>query len=198
MSTNGHHPDTNGRDPLRADEWLEARHAANREQTSPFARGRATNGTPGNTSNINYAALGLWLFNGSGWVQFNGGAYTAAEAFSYLPQGRAYVVVDRLREAAPDGVDLLADLVGGEPLRELAPTMTSPAGIVSAADAETALALGGAGRERSAGALEAITALVRDGLVDPLVAQTHPLVWAGEALAAVEAGHSRGKHVIIL
>jgi len=46
MSTNGHHPDTNGRDPLRADEWLEARHAANREQTSPFARGRATNGTP--------------------------------------------------------------------------------------------------------------------------------------------------------
>ncbi|NHA01187.1 Flp pilus assembly complex ATPase component TadA [Nocardioides sp. W3-2-3] len=49
MSTNGHHPDTsgtNGRDPLRADEWLEARHAATREQTSPFARGRATNGTP--------------------------------------------------------------------------------------------------------------------------------------------------------
>ncbi|UUW88735.1 CpaF family protein [Pimelobacter simplex] len=49
MSTNGHHPDssgTNGRDPLRADEWLEARHAATREQTSPFARGRGTNGTP--------------------------------------------------------------------------------------------------------------------------------------------------------
>ena len=40
MSTNGHHPDPNGRDPLRADEWLEARHAASREQTSPFARGR--------------------------------------------------------------------------------------------------------------------------------------------------------------
>ena len=46
MSTNGHHPENNGRDPLRADEWLEARHAANREQTSPFARGRGTNGTP--------------------------------------------------------------------------------------------------------------------------------------------------------
>jgi type IV secretory pathway ATPase VirB11/archaellum biosynthesis ATPase len=47
MSANGHHPDTNGRDPLRADEWLEARHAAAREQTSPFARGRGrgTNGT---------------------------------------------------------------------------------------------------------------------------------------------------------
>ncbi|GAW49707.1 MULTISPECIES: CpaF family protein [unclassified Nocardioides] len=46
MSTDGHHPETNGRDPLRADEWLEARHAANREKTSPFARGRSTNGTP--------------------------------------------------------------------------------------------------------------------------------------------------------
>ena len=46
MSTNGRHPDTNGRDPLRADEWLEARNEANREQTSPFARGRITNGTP--------------------------------------------------------------------------------------------------------------------------------------------------------
>ena len=49
MSTNGHHSDTsetNGRDPLRAAEWLETRHAANREQTSPFARGRGANGTP--------------------------------------------------------------------------------------------------------------------------------------------------------
>lgn len=46
MSANGHHPDTNGRDPLRADEWLEARRAAAREQTSPFARSRSTNGTP--------------------------------------------------------------------------------------------------------------------------------------------------------
>ncbi|HET7734340.1 MAG TPA: CpaF/VirB11 family protein, partial [Nocardioidaceae bacterium] len=46
MSTNGHQPGNNGRDPLSAEEWLEARHAANREQTSPFARGRGTNGTP--------------------------------------------------------------------------------------------------------------------------------------------------------
>ncbi|ASK65247.1 NADPH:quinone reductase [Brachybacterium avium] len=118
-----------------------------------------------------------------------------ATGATFVPSGPG--VAERVREAAQSGVDLLADLVGGEPLRELAPTMTSPAGIVSAADAETALALGGAGRERSAGALEAITALVRDGLVDPHVEQTHPLVWAAEALAAVEAGHSRGKSVII-
>ena len=49
MSTNGHHPDTprtNGRDPLRADEWLEARHAATNDRTSPFARGRSTQSPP--------------------------------------------------------------------------------------------------------------------------------------------------------
>ena len=42
MSTNG----TNGRDPLRADEWLEARHAATSDRTSPFARGRSTQPPP--------------------------------------------------------------------------------------------------------------------------------------------------------
>ncbi|MDP3893142.1 hypothetical protein, partial [Nocardioides sp.] len=40
MSTNGHQP---GREPLSAEEWLEARHA-DRDQRSPFARGRASNG----------------------------------------------------------------------------------------------------------------------------------------------------------
>jgi pilus assembly protein CpaF len=40
VSTNGHQP---GREPLSAEEWLEARHA-DRDQRSPFARGRANNG----------------------------------------------------------------------------------------------------------------------------------------------------------
>ncbi|WP_238694366.1 hypothetical protein [Nocardioides daphniae] len=44
--TNGHQPRTNGRDPLRADEWLEARHAATSDRTSPFARGRSTQPPP--------------------------------------------------------------------------------------------------------------------------------------------------------
>ncbi|ATG51201.1 NADPH:quinone reductase [Brachybacterium vulturis] len=118
-----------------------------------------------------------------------------ATGAAFVPSGAG--VAGRVREAAPEGVDLLADLVGGEPLRELAPAATSPAAIVSAADAETAAALGGAGREQSAGALAAVTSLVRDGLVDPHVTESVPLVRAAEALAAVEAGHSRGKTVII-
>ena len=39
MSSNGHQSGTQDREPLRADEWLEARHA-DRSQRSLFARGR--------------------------------------------------------------------------------------------------------------------------------------------------------------
>ena len=46
MSTNGHQPGAQDREPLRADEWLEAPATpATASQRSPFARGRATNGT---------------------------------------------------------------------------------------------------------------------------------------------------------
>ena len=46
MSTNGHHPDTNGRDPLRADEWLEARHAARRGCCRPRGPSRRLSAFP--------------------------------------------------------------------------------------------------------------------------------------------------------
>lgn len=106
-------------------------------------------------------------------------------------------VAERVRALAPDGVDLLADLVGGEALRELAPLAKDPSVLVSAADGETAAELGGAGRERSEGVLGAITGLVQQGLVDPHVEATFPLDRAAEALAAVETGHARGKIVIV-
>jgi len=45
VSTNGHQPGTDrSGEPLSAEEWLEARDAADRNQGSPFARGRASNG----------------------------------------------------------------------------------------------------------------------------------------------------------
>src|SRR5690606_5674599 len=102
-----------------------------------------------------------------------------------------------VREVAPDGVDLLADLVGGGPLRDLAPLVTDPTHIVSAADPATATALGGTGRVRDAGALEKITGVVGYGLVTPNVVATYPLDRAGEALALVESGHGAGKVVIV-
>jgi NADPH:quinone reductase-like Zn-dependent oxidoreductase len=98
---------------------------------------------------------------------------------------------------APDGADLLIDLVGGEPLRALAPLVKDPARLLSAADQGTAEELGGAGRPHSPDALARITRLVADGAVDPHVTARFPLVLAAEAMAAVESGHTGGKIVLI-
>lgn len=102
-----------------------------------------------------------------------------------------------VRDLAPDGVDLLIDLVGGQPLRDLAPLAKDPARIISAADQATAEELGGVGRPSSKDALEQITQLVADGAVDPHVTARYPLVAAAGAMAAVETGHSAGKIVLI-
>ncbi len=102
----------------------------------------------------------------------------------------------RVREAAPDGVDLLVDLVGGRALRDLAPLV--PTGrVVSAADPGTAEELGGSGRGNDPRALEELVRLVASGAVQPAVSRTCPLDRAGEALAAVARGHGSGKTVVV-
>ena len=118
-----------------------------------------------------------------------------AAGATFVPSGEG--VVERVRALAPDGVDVLADLVGGDALRELAPLAKDPSLIVSAADATTAVELGGAGREQSEGVLGKITGVVQYGLVDPHVVETFPLSQAAEAIAMVESGHAHGKIVII-
>lgn len=118
-----------------------------------------------------------------------------ATGAEFVPSGAG--VADRVRLLAPEGVDLLADLVGGQTLRDLAPLAKNPSVIVSAADADTASALGGSGRERSDGVLGKITGVVEHGLVDPHVVATYRLDDAAEAMAAVESGHGTGKVVIV-
>lgn len=110
-----------------------------------------------------------------------------------VPSGEGFA--DRVRELVPDGVDLVVDLVGGEVLRLAAPLATDPARVVSAAD-PAVVELGGAQRRRDPEALSKITGVVQHGLVDPHVTATYPLEQAGEALAAVETGHTTGKVVV--
>jgi len=107
-------------------------------------------------------------------------------------------VAARARAAAPDGVDAVYDLVGGEPLREVAPLAAEPSRVVSVADKTAVVALGGSAvtRERTTRALEAVVRLVAEGAVDPFVTGTYPLDHADRALRAVEDGHTRGKVVI--
>ncbi|MFD9130271.1 NADP-dependent oxidoreductase [Kitasatospora sp. NPDC059571] len=109
-------------------------------------------------------------------------------------------VADRIRAAAPDGVDGLLDLIGGEDLREAAAVLADRTRLVSTADPETAAALGGSAVRRSSGpaALDGVAELVATGALDPRVTATYPLERAAEALAEVESGHARGKLVLVM
>lgn len=111
-----------------------------------------------------------------------------------VPYGEA--LLSRLREVAPDGVDLILDLVGGDALREVAELVTSPTRIISAADPSTATELGGAALERTTEEMAKITSVIEYGLVNPHVTALYPLAHSGEAIAVVEDGHATGKIVI--
>lgn len=105
----------------------------------------------------------------------------------------------RARSAAPDGIDAVYDLVGGEVLTEAAELLTDRTRLITAAaPEETVRELGGARvtRARSAAVLEEVARLVLNGDLDPHVTRTFPLDEAGEALRTVEEGHVRGKIVI--
>ncbi|MEU8697126.1 NADP-dependent oxidoreductase [Streptomyces sp. NPDC048680] len=107
-------------------------------------------------------------------------------------------LADRVRAAAPDGIDAIFDLVGGDTLREVAPLLADPAALISAAGKPLAVELGGAAvaRARTAAVLDAVADLVVTGALRTHVTRTYPLTEAGEALRAVESGHARGKTVI--
>lgn len=107
-------------------------------------------------------------------------------------------VADRIRAAAPGGIDGALDLVGGAALRAVAGVV--PAGrLYSVADKPLVARLGGheVTRERSTAVLDGLARLVAAGDLDPLVGEVWPLARAGEALASVEGGHGTGKVVLV-
>ncbi len=104
----------------------------------------------------------------------------------------------RVRAAAPDGVDGVYDLVGGDVLAEAATLLTDRTRLITAGAPAPRSKLGGARveRVRNAAVLDAVAQLVVDGQLDPHVTRTFPLDQAGEALRTIEEGHARGKIVI--
>lgn len=106
-------------------------------------------------------------------------------------------VSDRVRQTIPDGPDLIVDLVGGDPLRAVAGLVHDRTRIISAADPETAVELGGRALERTSEALGKITDVIQYGLVDPHVRAQFDLNETGQAIAAVETGHAAGKITVI-
>lgn len=114
---------------------------------------------------------------------------------AFVPAGEGAVAA--VQQLVPSGVDLLVDLVGGSALWDLAPLVSTPERIISAADPDTARQLGGNGRSQDPGSLEKITSVIGSEVVTPQISGTYPLARAREALAAVETGHAQGKVVIV-
>ncbi len=115
----------------------------------------------------------------------------------HVPSGPGWT--DRARAAAPDGIDGVYDLVGGEVLTEAAELLTDRTKLITAGAPEQDVErLGGARvtRARSSAVLDAVARLVVNGDLDPHVVRRFPLAEAGEALRTVEDGHARGKVVI--
>lgn len=104
---------------------------------------------------------------------------------------------ERVREIAPDGADLIVDLVGGDALRAVADLVSDRTRIISAADPDTAAELGGLALAHTSEAMGKITEVIQYGLVDPHVGAQFGLDGAGQAIAAVETGHAAGKTVVV-
>ncbi|MFE7575315.1 NADP-dependent oxidoreductase [Streptomyces sp. NPDC057521] len=113
----------------------------------------------------------------------------------HIPSGPG--LADRVRAAAPGGVNAVFDLVGGDTLREAA-GLTDPAALISAGGKPLVTELGGAPvrRARTAAVLDEVARLTVEGVLRTQVTRTVPLDRAAEALRAVEEGHALGKTVI--
>ncbi|PGH42147.1 alcohol dehydrogenase [Micromonospora sp. WMMA1996] len=105
---------------------------------------------------------------------------------------------DRVRAVAPDGVDVVLDLFGGDALDVSAELIARPARMISTADPEHVTRLCGTYLfvKPSAADLAVLAGLVDAGRLTVHVARTLPLAEAAEAHRLVEAGHVRGKVVL--
>jgi NADPH:quinone reductase-like Zn-dependent oxidoreductase len=124
----------------------------------------------------------------------------AAEAVDY----DAGDVVEAVRSLAPEGIDVIAEMHGGDDTARLAELVRSGGRVVSAvggADDETLKARGIEAANImgmvSTASLETLAGMLERGeLVSPEI-RTFPLAEAADAFAQVATGHTRGKIVVI-
>ncbi len=107
-------------------------------------------------------------------------------------------LVDGVRELAPDGVDVVIDLVGGDALAATPKLLAGGGRVASVIDPAAVAEVGGAYVfvRPDANMLGRLLTLVADGSLAVDVAETFPLDRAGEALARSAEGHVRGKVVV--
>ncbi len=117
-----------------------------------------------------------------------------ATGATFVADGPGFV--ERVRALLPDGADVVADLIGGDVLREGAALAKDPSLVVSAVD-PTVVDLGGIVRRTDPEAFAKITGVVAYGLVDPHVTATFPLADAPRAADRLATG-AAGSTVIEL
>ncbi len=109
-------------------------------------------------------------------------------------------VADRVREAAGGAVDEVFDVAGKTPIEELVGLVAEPSKVLTIAN----FAAGGAGVRITGGgadsrpreALAEVADLLEQGKLDIKV-QTFPFERAAEAYGISQAGHVRGKLVLV-
>lgn len=123
----------------------------------------------------------------------------AAEVIDYA----AGDVVDAVRSHAPDGVDVIAEMHGGDDTARLAELVRPGGHVVSAvggADAETLMARGIEAANVmgmvATAPLEALAGMLERGEIASPEVRTFPLADAAEAFEQVGSGHTRGKIVV--
>lgn len=114
------------------------------------------------------------------------------------PVGYGPELEGAVRELAPNGVDVVIDLVGADALERSDSLMATDARVGSITDGEGALARGGVYVfvRPSAEDLALLATLIDEGKLSVDVAQTFPLDEASEAYRVLAEGHVRGKIVL--
>ena len=111
-------------------------------------------------------------------------------------------LVDRVRALAPDGVDLALDVAGSGVLPELIELAGGPEHVVTVADVAGAQKYGVRFSRGDSGrafhVLAEIGELIESGRFAPPHVRTFPLAEIAEAHQVSEAGHVRGKLVLLV
>jgi NADPH:quinone reductase-like Zn-dependent oxidoreductase len=110
-------------------------------------------------------------------------------------------LADRLKEAAPDGIDAFIDLFGPDYVRLAADLGIDPGRIETIISFEMAQKVGarteGSGDASTPEVLAEMAQMVASGVIEIPIAATFPLEQVTEAFEVLERRHTRGKIVLI-